>query len=414
MEKIILHCDLNNFFASVECFDHPELKAFPVAVCGDPQSRHGIVLAKNDKAKAFGVKTAEVIWQAKAKCPNLMVVPPHMERYIYFSKMAREIYSDYTDLIEPFGIDECWLDVTGSQLLFGNGEDIAIKIKERIKSDLGITASIGVSFNKVFAKLGSDMKKPDAITIIKKENFKEKIWSLNANELIGIGNSTSKKLEKFGIKTIGDLAISDRNFLADILGKNGEAIWCFANGIGGTVIAKQDEINIVKSIGNSTTCAVDLNENDEVWQVFYKLSESISKRLRTQNLISNGIQISIKDNVLATKEFQSQLPFSTRYPKDLATEAMQLFTDNYNWLNPVRAVGIRAINLIPDNSSIQYSLIHKQEKINEHDELEQKVFDLRNRYGENAVQRASLMNINEKFEKVKSDYSTLPGTLFKK
>ncbi|MEG2813714.1 MAG: DNA polymerase IV [Oscillospiraceae bacterium] len=414
MEKIILHCDLNNFFASVECHNNPKLKNYPVAVCGSVEDRHGIVLAKNDKAKAFGVKTAEAIWQAKSKCPDLVIVPPHMEQYIEFSKKAREVYSNYTDLIEPFGIDECWLDVTGSQLLFGTGEEIAFKIKEQIKSDLGITASIGVSFNKVFSKLGSDMKKPDAITVIKKEDFKEKIWHLNANEIIGIGKSTYEKLKKFGINTIGDLASTDRTFLTQNFGKNGEALWYSANGIGGTIVAKQDEINIVKSIGNSTTCSMDLTKKDDVWQVFLKLAENVTKRLRDQNLLASGIQISIKNNALFTREFQSPLPFNTRYPKDLATIAIQLFSSNYDWSKPVRALGIRAINLISADAAIQYSLIYNQEKINEHDNLEQKVFDLRKRYGENAVQRASLMDINGKFEKIKSDYSTLPNNSIKK
>ncbi|MEG1027735.1 MAG: DNA polymerase IV, partial [Oscillospiraceae bacterium] len=192
MEKIILHCDLNNFFASVECALNPLLKNYPMAVCGSAEDRHGIVLAKNDLAKATGVTTAEVIWKAKQKCPNLVCVKPNMKKYIEYSKKVQEIYRQYTDLVEPFSIDECFLDVTASTLLFGNGYDIAFKIKEQVKKELDLTISVGVSYIKIFAKLASDMKKPDAITIISKSNYKEMIWDLPVNTLMGVGKSNYK------------------------------------------------------------------------------------------------------------------------------------------------------------------------------------------------------------------------------
>lgn len=413
MEKIILHCDLNNFYASCECIEHPEYKNYPMAVCGSVEDRHGIILAKNELAKKAGVKTAEVVWQAKAKCPDLITITPNMKKYIDLSKKVRKIYSQYTDLIEPFGIDECWLDVSGSTLLFGNGYDIADKIKEQVKRETKLTISVGVSFTKIFAKLGSDLQKPDAITCITKENFKEKVWPLQANELLGVGKSTYSKIQKYGLNTIGDIATSDMNFLISILGKNGEALWYFANGLGDSKVAHQDDYTVPKSIGNSTTTSADLISQNDVWEVMFHLAESVTTRLRQQKLLATAIQISVKDNCLSTREFQAPLSFATRYPKDLADLGIALFDKHYNWQNNVRAIGIRAINLVPDNESVQISFIHDQNKINEHDALEEKVCSLRERFGENAVLRASLM---EKFKSsgVKQyDESSLPGKFIK-
>ena len=230
MSRTILHCDMNNFYASVECFLDPKLKPFPVAVCGDVEERHGIVLAKNYKAKGDGVSTGEAIWQAKQKCPGLVVVPPHYEEYMKFSKAAREIYEHYTDQVEPFGMDECWLDVTGSTRIMGNGEKIANEIRERIKFELGLTISAGVSFNKIFAKLGSDMKKPDAVTVIPQDNFKNIVWNLPASDMLGVGRATERKLASSGIRTIGQIAEFPCEYLQRKLGKCGVDLWRFANG----------------------------------------------------------------------------------------------------------------------------------------------------------------------------------------
>lgn len=391
MDKIILHCDLNNFFASVSCLNRPDLANVPVAVCGSVEERHGIILAKNEMAKKFGVKTAEVVWQAKMKCPDLILLPPNMEEYTKFSKKAMAIYSEYTDLIEPFGIDECWLDVTGSQLLFGSGEEIANKIREHIKRELGLTISVGVSFHKIFAKLGSDMKKPDAVTCITRENYQKVVWNLPANDMLGIGKSTYSQIQKYGIHTIGDIARSDKEFIQKILGKNGEILWLYANGEGDTAVSHQGQVEIAKSIGNSTTCSEDLLTQDDVWRVLYWLSESVCRRLRKQELLANSVQIRIKDNKLSSNDFQAPLPFSTRNPKDLAQAGIDLFKKHYRWENNVRAVGITAINLTSEDQSTQCSMLYNQQKINEQEQLEDKVCSLRDRYGEQALLRASLM-----------------------
>ncbi len=230
MLRSILHCDMNNFYASVECMLDPALKKYPIAVCGSVEERHGIVLAKNYKAKAFDVKTGDAVWQAKQKCKDLVVVPPHYEEYIKYSKLARSVYERYTDQVEPYGMDECWLDISGTESLFGSPEKVANEIRETMKFELGLTISVGVSFNKIFAKLGSDMKKPDAVTVIPKDTFKEKIWGLPAADLLGVGRATQRVLDSYCIRTIGDLANTDPEFLRRRLGKNGVVLWNYANG----------------------------------------------------------------------------------------------------------------------------------------------------------------------------------------
>ena len=260
MKRVILHCDMNNFYASVECMLNPELKNKPVAVCGSVEERHGIVLAKNYAAKAFGVSTGEAIWQAKQKCQDLVIVEPHYEQYMKFSKLAREIYGRYTDQIEPYGMDECWLDVTGSGCM-GTGFEIADEIRRTVKFELGLTISAGVSFNKIFAKLGSDMKKPDAITCIEADSFREKIWCLPASDLLGVGRATEKVLSGYGIHTIGELAATSDDFLKCRLGKNGLAIKKYANGLDDSPVMRSDFVSPVKSIGHGITTMQDLENN---------------------------------------------------------------------------------------------------------------------------------------------------------
>lgn len=251
MERVILHSDLNNFYASVECLDNTTLRGKPVAVCGDPELRHGIVLAKSYEAKAFGVATGQAIWEAKQRCPDLMVVPPRYDRYIELSQSVRALYVQYTDQVEPFGLDESWLDVGGSVGLFGDGKHIADEIRLRVRHEIGLTVSVGVSFNKVFAKLGSDLKKPDATTVISRENFRELAWSQPVSDLLYVGPATTKKLGRYGIRTIGDLARTDPAFPHAILGKVGVMLWRFANGLDSSGVATYYAMPPIKSIGNS-------------------------------------------------------------------------------------------------------------------------------------------------------------------
>lgn len=391
--RVILHCDLNNFFASVESFYKPELKNVPMAVCGSREERHGIVLAKNEKAKAFGVKTAEPIWQAKNKCPNLVCVEPHYDRYVDFSRRARAIYSDYTDMVEPFGIDECWLDVTGSSLLFGTGEEIAYKIKERIKSEIGVTISVGVSFNKIFAKLGSDLKKPDAVTVLSQENFKDKIWHLPADSLIGVGKSTMRTLERIGLKTIGDVANCRISLLELELGKNGLELWKAVNGYDTSPVLMTDSLPKAKSYSHGTTQAKNLTNDSEVRATFVSLSERIAHNLRKDRVLASVVSISIKDERLVTIERQRKLRQPTRLVEDLVSTAMELFDDNWDWHSEVRSVTIHACNFVDENDSCQYSLFCDNAKNEKLEKLEDHVDRIREKYGTQSVIRASAMKI---------------------
>lgn len=390
MNRTILHVDLNNFYASVECLYNPELKSVPVAVCGDVEARHGIVLAKNYPAKSLGIKTGEAIWQAKQKARNLVVVPPDFKKYLRFSRKARQIYADYTDQIEPFGIDEAWLDVTGSTKMFGDGETIANQIRQRMKDELGLTVSVGVSFNKIFAKLGSDMKKPDATTIIQKDNFKEFVWSLNIKELLYVGRSTRNKLYSRNINTIGDLANKDIHSLKLLLGNAwAETLWAFANGYDSSPVRKIGEESIIKSIGNSTTAPRDLRNLDDVKIIIYVLSESIAARLRAQGLKCSTVTISIRDNELYSFERQSKLSDATYTSKEIAKKAIEIFSKNYKWDRPIRSIGIRGADLVTESNNMQLDLFNPNK---EKDEKVDKIIDnIRYRFGNDAICRASML-----------------------
>ena len=297
MLRSILHCDMNNFYASVECMLDPALKKYPIAVCGSVEERHGIVLAKNYKAKAFDVKTGDAVWQAKQKCKDLVVVPPHYEEYIKYSKLARSVYERYTDQVEPYGMDECWLDISGTESLFGSPEKVANEIRETMKFELGLTISVGVSFNKIFAKLGSDMKKPDAVTVIPKDTFKEKIWGLPAADLLGVGRATQRVLDSYCIRTIGDLANNDPEFLRRRLGKNGVVLWNYANGNDLSLVAKKDFVSPIKSVGHGITTVADLEKPEQVWPVFLELTQDIGHKLRVHGLSAEGVAIHIRDKL---------------------------------------------------------------------------------------------------------------------
>lgn len=391
MDRVILHCDLNNFFASVECHDHPELAGHAVAVCGKTEERHGIVLAKNEQAKRYGVKTAEPVWQAMQKCPQLVLAEPHFDRYAFFSEQVRSVYRDFTDQIEAFGMDECWLDVTGSLRLFGSGADIARQISDRVKREIGLTLSIGVSFNKIFAKLGSDMKKPDAITEIPRQRYQEMVWPLPAADLLGIGSKTAKRLASMGILTIGDLARTDLKFLSGPLGKMGEELWKNANGLDQSPVAQDSWHRDPKSIGNSITCVRDLQNEQEVSSVLYYLCGKVSRRMRSQGVVGGGLQIFIRDNMLHTLQCQTLMEPPVRLSSSLWRCSMDLFGAHYNWRQPVRALGVRCFSLMNEDCLKQTSLFVNMDDSDRQERLESRVDALHMRFGKNSVQRASLL-----------------------
>lgn len=390
-ERTILHSDMNCFYASVEMMLDPSLRGKAVAVCGSTENRHGIVLAKSELAKKAGVKTGMVNWEARQRCPDLIMVKPQYEQYLKYSELARNIYQRYTDQVEPYGMDECWLDVGGSRSVCGSGMEIAENIRQTVKEELGLTVSIGVSFNKMFAKLGSDMKKPDAITEIRKDEFKEKIWSLPASDLLLVGRATTAKLEKYGITTIGGIANADPQFLKRLLGVNGLGLWRSAAGLDDSPVMHKDFVSPIKSVGHGITCTADLKNEDEVWKVMLELSQDIGHRLRIYKLKASGVQISIRSNDLGFRQYQAPLTLATQSPSVIAHKAIQIFRDNYRWIMPVRAVTVRAINLRPKNEPEQIDLFIDMRQLERLDRLDDCIEDIRRRFGKRAVFQACLL-----------------------
>ncbi len=406
LDRIILHCDLNNFYASVECVKNPSLQGKSVAVCGNQDDRHGIVLAKSQKAKICGVKTGDTIIEARRKCSDLIVVNTDFDAYYHYSQIVKKIYARYTDLIEPFGMDECWLDVTGSTTLFGDGEQIANTIREQIKKETGLTISVGVSFNKIFAKLGSDMKKPDAITVISRENFKEKIWGLSASELLFVGRRTTKTLEKYGIYTIGDIANIHPSFLKKILGKNGVDLWLYANGNDISSVAHIDSKIIMKSVSRGITCVNSLGSIEEVQRVIAELCVNVSKGLRCEQLLATGVQLAVKDDNLNTHQYSALLQFQTHNAKEIFNASCELIK-NHKWNRKIRSLSVRTYNLIPENSIQQLTFDYdfdKHEKIETEDST---IMQIKGEYGKNIIFNGCRL-LGTKIPAGKSEYSTLP------
>jgi len=389
-ERVILHSDMNSFYASVEMMLDPSLRGKAVAVCGATEERHGIVLAKSELAKKAGVKTGMVNWEAKQRCPGLILVPPQYDQYVKYSRLAHEIYYRYTDLVEPFGMDECWLDVTGSGT-YGTGMEIAQKIRTACREELGLTVSIGVSFNKIFAKLGSDMKKPDAVTEITRADFKEKVWPLAASELIYVGRATEKKLANYGIHTVGQLAAVPPDILQGWFGINGLKLWAYANGADKSRVMHKDFVSPMKSIGHGITCTADLDDEEEVSRVLLELSQDVGHRLRIHDLYARGVQISVRGNDLLGSQFQCKLPFRTQLPSEIATAGFRLFQERYRWGTKVRAVCIRAIDLIPKSEVEQLNMFVDHTRRDRRERLEDAVEALRDRYGKRAITYATLL-----------------------
>ena len=390
-DRAILHIDMNNFYASVECLLNPSIKNLPVAVCGDEEERRGIVLAKNYLAKDKGVVTGEAIWEAKIKCPNLVTVPPRFDEYVKYSRLAREIYERYTDQIEPFGIDEVWADVTGSRRLFGEAPTIADKIRRTVKSELGLTVSVGVSFNKVFAKLGSDMKKPDAVTLIDRENFREKIWDLPSSALLGVGRATEKNLASVGIRTIGQMARAPIELFRIRLGKCGETLWKYANGLDESEVVTREANMPDKTLGHGLTAPCDLLNDGEVFRFILELCQDVGHRLYLFDKKAMGVMISVKNNALNVRQWQCKLSVPTQSPSQIAKEAFSLFLRNYDWLLPVRAVSVRAINLVSNDTPYQLDVFSDTEKIAKIEALDRTVEELRHKYGEGIIRNACLI-----------------------
>ena len=388
-DRVILHCDLNCFFASVELLRYPALRDVPVAVCGDPESRHGIVLAKNEAAKQLGVKTAETIWQARQKAPHLITLPPHHGLYREYSRKVNAIYGQYTDLVEPFGIDESWLDITNSMHLFGgDGKAIADQLRERLREELGLTISVGVSFNKIFAKLGSDYKKPDATTVIDRGNWQAIVWPLPVGDLLGVGRSTQKLLRQYGVETIGQLAAFPRQTLETLLGKHGIQLHDYANGLENSPVRPQHEAEPVKSVGNGTTFPQNLTRWEEVRSGLAVLSDSVAGRLRRQGLYCGGVALTIRNAQFRQFSRQVRLDTPTHLQKDIYQTALALARQSWHAPDPIRALTVTALYLTDSADSFQQldlldgAAAQREEK---QERLEQAMDAIRGKYGKGAI-----------------------------
>jgi len=391
MNRVIFHSDMNSCFANIECLYDPSLRGKPVSVCGRADKRHGIVLASTIEAKRFGVRTGETIWEARRKCPQLITVSPNYDRYLKFSRLSREIYAEYTDRVEPFGLDEAFLDLTGCLCVRNEGAKLADEIRKRIKSELGITVSIGVSDNKVFAKLGSDLKKPDAVTVITRENFKDVVWPLPVRALLCVGRSTEQKLLRCGINTIGALANADEHLLSPLLGKMGDTLRAFANGMDTSPVARAGDEAVIKSISNGTTPPRDLCSLQDASIIFTMLAESVAERLRSHGLCTETVQVSLRDTTLNTFQRQRKLKRPTDLAAELHAAAMTLTAQNWNFTKPLRSVSIHACSLTDGHAPIQLSVFEDEERRLKTESLERAMDELRSRFGHWAIRRASTM-----------------------
>ena len=389
MKRIIFHIDQNCYFASVEMISRPELRSVPMAVAGDAKVRHGIILAKNEPAKKYGIKTAEAIWQAKAKCPELVLVDAHHKKYEFYSKKLREMYSEYTDKVEPFGLDECWLDMTGIVSDYDEAENIALEIRNRVKEEFKLTCSVGISFNKVFAKLGSDYKKPDATTVFRDDNWQEIIWPMPVSDLLFVGRHTSEKLSKINIKTIGDLARADGEYISRYLGKAGVQLWEYANGLDDAPVAESGFKRIPKSVGNSTTTAEDMTSDRQIERTLHMLSESVAERLRKHALKGTVVQITVRDRDLCIYEKQKIIYKPTDDAREIYAAAKELFKGSYDWNKGVRSIGVRCTKLVESDSGEQLSLFTEVKARERDDRLNKAIDDINSRYGSGVIKSAA-------------------------
>ena len=407
-DRAILHSDANCFYASVETVLNPDFRGQAIAVCGSPEERHGIVLAKSEKAKRAGVKTGMANWQAKQCCRDLIIVPPQYDYYLKFSKLLHGIYRRYTDQVEPFGMDECWLDVTYSP---GDPMEIAEEIRQAVKDELGLTVSIGVSFNKVFAKLGSDYKKPDAITQISKEHFKEIVWPLPCSDLLYCGNATTAKLGSMGVRTIVGIALLPVDVMQRKFGKNGVALWKYANGLDDSRVAHQDYTAPAKSVGHGITCVADLENMDEARKVIFALSLDIGYKLRYMNLRATGVQLYVRNSELSFCSWQKRLDMATQDEGTIALAAYSLLEEKYSWRNPIRSITVTAIQLDSSQNPTQLSMLLDYERLVRREKLNESIDTIRDRYGKYAVIPALVLD--EKKMPVGNDREIImPGYMY--
>ena len=389
MDRTILHCDCNSYFASVECIDHPEWKTVPMAVCGDPKRRHGIILAKNELAKAYGVKTAETIRQALNKCPRLLLVVPHHNLYEKYCEKINEIYLSYTDLVEPFSIDESWLDVTGSMHLFGTGKEIADALRKRVYEEIGVTISVGVSFNKIFAKLGSDYKKPNATTVISRKNFMDVLWPLDVQDMMFVGKASAETLRTNGILTIGDMARAGRERLCSLLGRSGETLYLSATGLDDSPVRPPSAEDRAKSVGCGTTFAQDLTDARDVSAALLTLCDRVGTRLRRNGQYCAGVQLTIRDPQFHTIQRSGKTDEATNVTKEIYATTLAILNKNWTKSAPIRMLTVTATNLTTESARQMRLIDDRTDARVRFEKLDGVMDSIRTRFGNNAISFAS-------------------------
>ena len=384
---------MDGFYASVELLDHPELRNQPMAVCGNPENRHGIILAKNTLAKKYGIVTAETVWQAKKKCPGLQLVAPHHHKYKEYSLRINEIYQRFTDMVEPFSIDESWLDVSASLKLFGSGKEIADMLRDTMRKELNLTLSVGDSFNKIFAKMGSDYNKPDGTTIISRENYKEILWPMNVRKMFFVGSVTGDKLNKSGIQTIEDLARADKVLLTALLGKQGGMLHEYANGLDSSPICLYNEREKIKSVGNGTTFRRNLQGLDDIKIAVTALSDTVASRLRKYQMKGFGVKVDIKDPNFKVISRQKQMDAPTNLAEEIFRQSLEIIKASWRLRDPIRMLTITAINLCEEDESEQLSLFDLHSRSRETGEkVERTIDDIRAKFGDGAITFGRVLN----------------------
>lgn len=390
--RTILHVDANSFYASCECLYRPSIREKPVAVCGDPEARHGIVLTKNQHAKKYGVQTGEAIWQAKQKCPSLVVVPPDYPLYLHMSRQMHEIFGKYSDKVESFGLDEAWVDISADDMDVRKGQLVADEIRHRIHRTLGITVSVGVADNKVMAKLGSDYKKPDATMVLPPDLYEQIVWPLPVSDLLYVGPATTRKLARIGVCTIGQLANLDESLLVHKFGKIGYMLKAFALGLD-TSPVKPIEVSLpIKSVGNSTTPPHDIENMTDVKELVYLLAESVATRLRENNFKARCISVSARTTELISSSCQTTLSQSTCLAKEIAETALRLFEQRYRFGFPFRSMGINCSQLSPLDAPVQVDMFGEDERRVKQEQLERSIDGLRSRFGHQVIRRGIVLS----------------------
>ena len=401
-DRVILHCDMNGFFASVELLSRPDLRDRPMAVCGNPENRHGIILAKNEPAKKYGVVTAETIWQARKKCPDLVLLPPHYDKYSEFCRLINGIYQQYTDQVEPFSIDESWLDVTASQKLFGTGREIADAIRNRVKKELGLTLSAGVSFNKFFAKMGSEYKKPDATTEITRGNFRELLWPLPIEEMFFVGFSTAQRLRGIGVDTIGALAETPPGVLSDLLGKQGPLLRSYALGLDESPVSLYGERSMMKSVGHGSTFRRDIASDDEILTALTALSDTVAARLSKYGLKVFGVKVDLRSPDFRDVSRQKKYSSPTNVSTEIRRRAFDIIKEMRSGTSPIRQITVTAIELTDEagETSEQLSffgavpdaLAERDKSLDKALGLEEAMDQIRRKFGKSAVSYARVID----------------------